>query len=341
MSNFYTNVDSFGGKLLDVVDREMALSKSVYIASGYTSYDILNRYKSRFLEIAENGGVSKLLLGMAFYEGLSANKLSLIKELTTQLRERNSDSGVYVSYSCRYHGKVYRFDRGETDSIYVGSSNFSRSGLSENIECTTGITGSQAMGDARHFLQFLFNTENAVSILDADITVPGTTRYLERLSLKTLDDLEKYNPESVNKSLYPNFDFSLAKAAESERSNLNVYFGKGRLTAATGKITPRPWYEVELIAPRAINSTEIYPKGDFFAYTDDGFIIPMKTSGDYFKNIRSRGNLEILGQWIKGKLQKKNALLPLTPVTRDTLDIYGKDTIRFYKMSEGKYFMEF
>ena len=51
--------------------------------------------------------------------------------------------------------------------------------------------------------------------------------------------------------------------------------------------------------------------------------------------------MEILGQWIKGKLQKANALVPLTPVTQDTLDQYGNDTIKFYKMDDGKYYMEF
>ena len=67
----------------------------------------------------------------------------------------------------------------------------------------------------------------------------------------------------------------------------------------------------------------------------------MRTSGDYFKNIRSKHKLEILGQWIKGKLQNANALVPLTPVTQDTLDQYGHNTIKFYKMAEGKYYIEF
>ncbi|MDO8657873.1 MAG: NgoFVII family restriction endonuclease [Candidatus Levybacteria bacterium] len=95
------------------------------------------------------------------------------------------------------------------------------------------------------------------------------------------------------------------------------------------------------MANREITSNPMYPKGDFMAYTDDGYVMPMKTSGDYFKNIRSRGNLSLLGQWIKGKLQKSGALLPLTPVTQDTLDAYGRNSINFYKMSDDKFYMEF
>jgi len=77
--------------------------------------------------------------------------------------------------------------------------------------------------------------------------------------------------------------------------NLNVYFGKGRLNSTTGITKPRPWYEIELIASNDLNSLPNYPKGDFLAYTDDGLIIPMRTQGDYFKNIRSRNSLQIFG----------------------------------------------
>jgi hypothetical protein len=337
----YTNVDPHGGKFLDVVDREMKQATDVAIASGYTSFDILNRYKDDFYRIANDGGSSKLLLGMAFYEGLSSNKLNLLHSMDGDLRSINNKSGVFVTYSGKYHGKIYKFAKGGDETIYVGSSNFSRSGLSENIEATALIKDSETIGKANSFLEFLLSEENAVSILKADITVPGTTKYLERLSLKTLDDLEQYNPESIDKTLYPHIEYPLTRIAEKEKSNLNVYFGKGRWSRASGEVRPRPWYEVELIANKDINQDPLYPKGDFLAYTDDGYIIPMKTSGDYFKNIRSRGNLRILGQWIKGKLQKSGALIPLTPVTQDTLDTYGNDTIRFYKIDENRYYMEF
>mgnify|MGYP000031961112 CR=1 FL=1 len=123
--------------------------------------------------------------------------------------------------------------------------------------------------------------------------------------------------------------------------NLNVYFGKGRLNSTTGITKPRPWYEIELIASNDLNSLPNYPKGDFLAYTDDGLIIPMRTQGDYFKNIRSRNSLQIFGIWLKGKLEKSGVLNRLEPVTLDTLIEYGKTNLIFYKIDEGKYFLEF
>ena len=136
-------------------------------------------------------------------------------------------------------------------------------------------------------------------------------------------------------------DIPLDRVAEKEKSSLNVYFGKGRLNTKTGIVTPRPWYEIEIIASNDITSNPIYPKGDFFAYTDDGYIIPMRTQGDYFKNIRSRNSLQIFGMWLKGKLQNVNVLQLLQPVTNDTLIDYGNSNLALYKMDEERYFMKF
>jgi hypothetical protein len=272
---------------------------------------------------------------------LSSNKLSLLNNLCAKLENNGTGSGVFVSYNGKFHGKLYIFGNSNTKRYYIGSSNFSRSGLSENIECTAAINDETVINKLSIFTDYLFHTENAVSILKADITVPGTNEFISKISLRTLDDLPRYDPETIDKSTLPKLEFSLSRIADKEKSNLNVYFGKGRWSRSTGKILARPWYEVELIANKNITSNPLYPKNDFTAYTDDGFLIPMRTSGDYYKNIRSRGNLTILGQWIKGKLQKSNVLIPLTPVTQDTLDLYGRDNINFYKISDSKYYMEF
>ncbi len=337
----WTNTDGSGGNFLQKVENEFRDAESVTIASGYVSLDIINKFYGDFERIAEKGGKARLLVGMAFYEGLTANKLTRLTSLSNSLESLGNGSGVYVSYNGKYHGKVYLFENAQQKKYYLGSSNFSRSGLTENIECTASIGDDETVNGLDNFLDYLFQPDNAVSIVKADIVVPGTSDYSNKISLKTLDDLPKYDPATVDKSLLPELDYPLTRVADKEKSNLNVYFGKGRWSRTTGKVLARPWYEVELIANRDITSNPLYPKGDFTAYTDDGFIIPMKTSGDYFKNIRSRGNLSILGQWIKGKLQKSGALLPLTPVTQDTLDAYGRNSINFYKMDGDKYYMEF
>lgn len=337
----YTNTEQYGNKLLDVLDAEFESAKDVTIASGYTSLDIIQRYNDEFIRIAKLGGQSRLLVGMAFYEGLSQRKLDMLNTLSTELQKTAEGNGVYVCYVRKYHGKLYKFDDSRTKKIYIGSSNFSRSGLSENIEATVPLTNDDEVDNASSFLDYLFSEDNSTHINKADIVVPGSSAYKKRVSLDTLSDLERYDPDSIDISNLTYFDYSLSRVAKSEKSSLNVYFGKGRWSRSTGKVVPRDWYEVELIAQNSLSKQEIYPKGDFTAYTDDGYVIPMRTSGDYYKNIRSKGNLRLLGMWIKKKLQDSGSLVTLTPVTQDTFDQYGKDSIKFYKITDSKYYLEF
>jgi len=337
----YTNSEHFGGNFKSILEQEFKTSKNIAIASGYASTDIVHEFKKDFIKIANGGGSAKLLLGMAFYEGLSQTKLDILNSLCVELNRINADSGVFVTYTRKYHGKVYHFDTGTQENIFVGSSNFSTSGTSGNIECTVAINDDSTKTKVKDFLSYLFSAKSAVSILKADIVVPGSKKYKKKIALTTLDGLQRYDPRSIDVSTLETFIYPLTRVVEKEKSNLNVYFGKGRLTRKTGKITPRPWYEIELIADKALISNPFYPKGDFDAYTDDGYVIPMRTQGTNSKNMRSKKSLQIFGMWLKGKLQKSGALIPLTPVTKDTLLEYDNDKIIFAKISEGKYYMTF
>lgn len=337
----FTNTETHGGNFKNILKQEFKTSKNIIVASGYASADIIQEFKNDFIKIAKDGGSAKLLLGMAFYEGLSQQKLDILNSLCVDLNKLNKHSGVYVTYTRKYHGKVYHFNSGKDDNIFVGSSNFSASGTSGNIECTVSVNDTETKTKVKDFLTYLLSKENSISILKADIVVPGSKKYKEKVSLVTLDNLRRYDPTSLDILKLPKFIYPLDRVAEKEKSSLNVYFGKGRLNTKTGHVKPRPWYEIELIANVKLSSNPLYPKGDFDAYTDDGYIIPMRTQGDYYKNIRSKQSLQIFGMWLKGKLQKAGALIPLTPVTYDTLIDYGNDALTFAKISEGKYYMAF
>ncbi|MFC1557041.1 restriction endonuclease PLD domain-containing protein [candidate division KSB1 bacterium] len=337
----YTNLNEFGGSFLNVLDSEFQNSSDVFIASGYVSLNIINRYFDKFEEIATNGGLSRLLLGMAFYEGLSSPLLNKLIDLNSNLINYNDQNGVLVSHGKRYHGKIYIFKNNENIRCYVGSSNFSDSGLLSNIECMLPVNDHNRIVQIESFLEYISNSSNSLSISDAEILERDTQSYQRTVDPLYLDRLKRFNIDDIDISNLPFFDISLERIAEKKKSNLNAYFGKGRLNRSTGKIKPRPWYEVELIANKEVTSNPLYPIGDFTAYTDDGYIIPMRTQGDYNKNIRSKNKLVIFGMWIKGKLQKSNALIPLTPVTRGTLESYGNNKITFYKIRDREYYISF
>jgi hypothetical protein len=337
----YTNIPQYGGQFRSVLDKEFATSKNVTIASGYASLDVINSFEKSFIKIAKEGGTSRLLLGMAFYEGLGQKKLNAVTKLNKSLKAYNENSGVYVTNGRRYHGKVYQFDKENSSNLYVGSSNFSASGTKGNIECTVPILDNEQKTDLVTFLNDLYSPGYSISIDKAEITVPGKKKIILNKVENLWTNLKKYNPATISTETLSKFVFPLERVAEKEKSNLNVYFGKGRENKKTGIIKPRPWYEIELIASNDLNSQQFYPKGDFLAYTDDGYIIPMRTQGDYFKNIRSKDSLQIFGIWLKGKLEKNEALKKYEPVTLETLEEYGSDKLTFYKIEDGKYFMKF
>ena len=138
----------------------------------------------------------------------------------------------------------------------------------------------------------------------------------------------------------PYVDISLSRVDAQPRSNLNACFGRGR-ESSTGNVIPRDWYEVEIIVDTATTNNPVYPQGDFTAHTDDGPPFPCSTQGDNYKNLRSKKDLKILGRWIKGKLEQSGALQQFEPVTSQTLQNYGRDYIRLYKLSDSDYFLEF
>jgi hypothetical protein len=337
----FTNTAKFGGYFKSVIDNELADAKSVSIASGYTSLDVINSYKDIFIKLASEGGVSRLLIGMAFYEGLSKKKLDALNALNLELLKFKNNSGIYVAYGRPYHGKVYHFSNDNISKLFVGSSNFSSSGTKINIECTIPVTDEKQKAEIKRFLDDLYSPTNSLTIDKAEITVPGKKKPIQKTVQDIWYALKRYNPKTIDKSTYPRFNFPLDRVAEKEKSNLNVYFGKGRLNTKTGKIIPRPWYEIELIADKDINTNPVYPKGNFLAFTDDGYIIPMRTQGDYFKNIRSKSSLQIFGIWLKGKMERSGALKKFEPVSLDTLAEYGRNNLTFYKMDDGKFYLEF
>lgn len=342
MTPLFANCQEFGGDFHSEIKTSLLNAFHLDIATGYVSEDVLHEFQQPLADITARKGRVRLLVGMAFYEGIRARTLNQLKRIDEALMATRSGSGVFVATGRRFHGKIYQFGfTADKRQSYVGSSNFSRSGLMGNLECTLRIDDKTAQDEIASYLKYLFAPENAAGIKNADLVVPGSEEYKRRVSTERLKDLRRYDPNSIQINPKKCFIFPLKRLAESEKSGLNVYFGRGRLNRSTGIVTPRPWFEVELIAPLELRKNQFYPKGEFLAYTDDGYVLPMYTGGDGFKNIRSKDRLVLLGEWIKSRLQEHKALEPLEPVTIETFERYGTDKIEFYQLRPKEYFMRF
>ncbi len=336
----YTNVDEHGGAFSAVLDAEFATADNITIASGYTGLSTINRFQDRLIDITRNGGESKLLLGMALYQGLGQQHLDVLNQLNETLTRHNATSGVYIANGRPYHGKIYKFDSNGVSNVYVGSSNFSANGIQANIECTVPVLDA-SRDTVIDFLDDLYSPEYSARLDKVNINVKGKTKLITNKIKNVWNNLETHQKRYQNIITRQFFSIDLNRIVENPKSNLNVYFGKGRKNEKTGIIKPRSWYEVELISDEEERDSLLYPRGNFLAYTDDGLVIPMATNGDYFKNIRSKNGLQILGIWIKGKLEKAGALDKYELVTQDTLKEYGSHEIRFYHLQGNEYYMTF
>jgi hypothetical protein len=81
---------------------------------------------------------------------------------------------------------------------------------------------------------------------------------------------------------------------------------------------------------------------NFDVITDDGYKFACRVSGDFSKNFRSADDLQILGRWIKGRMENKRALNIGEKITDSNLRKYGRNTITLTKTKrENVWFLDF
>ena len=68
------------------------------------------------------------MIGNIYQEGVSKNQKKTLEELNKELKKINNQSGIFITLR-KYHGKIYKFKKDQQDLIFVGSSNFSGTGI--------------------------------------------------------------------------------------------------------------------------------------------------------------------------------------------------------------------
>jgi hypothetical protein len=311
-------------------------SDSIKIATGYITEDSLLELKSILLFYNEENQTKtcSLVIGMHGREGFTRAQYDAAIELATFMRDRDLGS-VRVCTAFKYHGKTYVFGKNGAPtpiSAMLGSSNLGNILDSRQYEVDALFTEGTVLSELDVLHEDLA-TKASKDILEW----PKPDHFIEMPDL--LQD--RVDVEKADQSEYERIDadeiervFDLPLKAEA-KSNLNVYFGKGR-KQPNGAIRPRHWYEVELIVPREITAADGYPQRDVVisVLTDDGWRFQCKISGDYGKNFRSEGDLKTLGRWIKGRLERANCLKVGQPVTEEVLQKYGRKTISLKETSD-------
>lgn len=328
-------------------------TKSLEAVTGYVGLETVERLIALIEKKPELS--VKLVVGMAAKEGLSQrtyDSLGRLHESLTKKQDKSKDSksGVYWYFSGKegersrgLHAKAYRIKGTGVDQLVIGSSNFSYSGLSisGNIELNLFETSSLARAEFDAF--FNSNLISGHNFVAYDRVPKFPIKGKLKAEAKQKPGLIRV-PKPVDFKKYPFVDIDLAKDIEKkQRSSLNVCFGKGRLARASGKVTPREWYEVEIICPKEVTQNPAYPIGDFQAVTSNGYSFPARTQGDYNKNLRSKESLHTMGLWIKSLLEDSGALsnVPQELVTQETFDNYGSSILRLYRVSKNQVVLHF
>lgn len=324
---------SFSDAFYDLLPNAEALD----IAVGYITADSLMELQ-KLVELNHLRSMN-LTIGMHYLDRFTKTEYNAAKSLNTYLRG-NGCGEVRLVTPFRYHGKLYTYsdDSGPYAGI-IGSNNLSSivEGGSRVYESSVLITERPLASDMRTFISQLVRdaTEN---IEDLDIQQFNNKNTL----LEEHENVQKVTPQALAECLASltatTFEIPIKGVEVSPQSNLNVFFGRGRV-GHNGLVKPRHWYEVELIVPKSVATQPGYPiartpEAEFQVITDDGWTFRCKVSGDYNKNFRSEGDLKILGKWLKGRLENADALAVGSPVSADTLRRYGRSSFTLTKTTQ-------
>ena len=323
-----------GQTFIDAFYELIANNYALDIAVGYITADSLIELE-RLTEL--NGLQSvNLTIGMHYFERFTRTQYNAAMRLNEFLTS-NGRGQVRLVTPFKYHGKLYSYSDNEGPAAGIIGSNNLGSIVENNsrvYESAVLIRERNAAADMKSFIDRLVRdaTDN---IAELDIHEFNSSNTLleehERVQHVTAQRLA----ECISSLTTTSFEIPIKGAEVSPRSNLNVFFGRGRV-GRNGIVISRHWYEVEIIVPSTVSTQAGYPRSNtpedvFQVITDDGWTFKCKVSGDYNKNFRSEGDLKILGKWLKGRLEAAEVLDVGNPVTNETLAMYGRNTITFTK----------
>ncbi|MFA9498914.1 restriction endonuclease PLD domain-containing protein [Mannheimia sp. E30BD] len=301
-------------------------SDEVLMATGYVSNDAVKELH-RILELNNQIQKIDLLVGMHYLEGFSLPQYNSLCELHNFLCS-SQRGNVYVSQFVKFHGKMYSFKNQNKFDGLIGSANLTC--FWDNLERT--YETMLHLNEQESAFKLRKNIQQTIHKLGTPINQANepTIFIPHNVHLENCLGVEKVDLNKVNMLFKQpaQYQFSIPIKTK-ERSNLNCFFGKGRIDQR-GFIKPRSWYEVELIVSNKITRLDGYPYNkEFTVITDDGWKFQCNTNGDFAKNFRSKEDLKTLGKWIKGRLEANDCLQTGEPVTEETLRKYGNDHFEF------------
>ena len=333
LSPLRTSYPSFAETFYSLIPK----SARIDIAVGYITADSLAELKQA---VAQNKNIEilNLIIGMHYWDKFTRLEYKAAVGLNDFLRgEKRGEVKIVKSF--RFHGKLYSYSNAEgAFAGIIGSNN-----LSSIVDSRTRIYEASALICEQKYAAKILEFIEALSSSAADniADCPIDEFKMCNTLLEDHENVQKVPQDEqanvISSLTNTQFVIPLVKNGKvPPKSNLNAYFGEGRLVRTKGVVQPRHWYETELIVPHTITALPGYPqKGTsssvFYVVTDDGWKFKCKVSGDYSKNLRSEDDLKILGKWIKGRLENAGVLEVGELVIPKTFTRYKRDNFTLTK----------
>lgn len=328
------------------LDNQLKKAQQVDICVGFVGLKTIEKYSPHLKSIAQKGRV-RLIIGMYQTEGNFSQslytKLTELHQSITKASTANgiTGSGVFITLE-PYHGKIYVFSFGTSKLVWLGSSNFSPAGLADRLEASATISDKTEIANIQEYVDSLCNPKAATTIDKFAFTkAPNINEY---------DELPKIASLPSNLKLDGTMELRL-NVSKQPKSALNLCFSAGRVNKA-GIYTPRPWYEIELSIDKKDRANPLYPQTTnvkasitnqkeirqckFRAFLYDGRYYrqtELSTYSDYNKALGSDPR-SILGEFIKGQLEKAGVLRRGEKVTDETLAEYGRNSVTLARYTD-------
>jgi hypothetical protein len=272
-----------------------------------------------------------------------------------QLNSLMSDQNkglTYVSHSIKFHGKAYSFCKEKKPfASIVGSTNISILGDQDKRQFEIDVLLQDG-----NSINKIYKLQNELIQFSKTIDEIDNIKIIENKKLDFLEPYTRSESISVSKldidlknkllSNATNFSFKIPLKCE-EKSSMNVAFGKGRENTSNKIIIPRSWFEFEIIVGVDITTKKGYPvHTEFWIVTEDGWKFKAKTQGGNSKNLRSMGDLKVLGAWVKGHLLNAGLVRYGQFISQSDLDKCGKTHLNLTKLNSkidglDVYYLEF
>jgi HKD family nuclease len=312
---------------LDAFEEFSSSADSVHISTGYLSVAALQY----LIENVKNDALPylHLTIGMHHFDGFTRAQYDSALSLASYLNQEKKGS-TSICKAFPYHGKVYGFYKNQKPyAAILGSSNLSSltPKSSYNFEVDTVIEDPKMLNQLSHFQNEL-NEKACVPFLDWKPNAFNETAEIPGAEKVKLSELNNFW------SLKQSNKFKLLLKPE-EKSNLNIFFGRGRGDQKKKFFRPRSWYEAEIIVSNNITSQSDYPRESTFrVVTDDGWSFMCTTNGDYSKNFRSSKGLSVLGYWVKGRLEEAGIVKYGDKIISEMLLRYGTNHVELIKTEQ-------